>query len=479
MKIGERIFLYRKQAGLSQEELADKLNVTRQSISLWETDQTMPSLDSLVVMAEIFNVGLDELCGTQHTSDTDSARAEENASPASPEPHDCLACAKTEYTLGLLKNINTIAYGKRFILLVVAVIISILAIVGVAISDADTMLLIIPIFLAVMFGALIIGFIILGKKRTAEFLKLNPSCVANIKFFQDFLEVDTSSDNAASTIKIDYCKIKKVINDEKYILIFCGSTIVPIEKTPDTDCELILKLLNVPVDENNTPKNKKIKILLLSMFIASLLSIFLAMMTSAICVQYALFPNFEFVFLEYMWIWLLFLPLPLCSAVLGLVFLAKKYKCKKNIIAGVIMCALLSVFGSFSFIYKDYNLHDFGYVKELEQTAMIDLPDSGYISRAKNINSTVKTVAMIKFDDLYALWDLVRTDERFSRYNGVTSFKGLAIDLPSGYTYYWICDTTELIPGVTYERHGKHHCIAFAYCAYGNYLFVVEFLYEP
>ena len=60
--LGDNIFKNRKKSSLSQEDLAEKLNVSRQSISLWETNQAMPSVDNLMKLAEIFDVSLDELC---------------------------------------------------------------------------------------------------------------------------------------------------------------------------------------------------------------------------------------------------------------------------------------------------------------------------------------------------------------------------------------------------------------------------------
>ncbi len=65
MKIGDRILKFRKKSHLSQCDLANKLNISRQSISLWETDQTIPSIDNLISLANIFNVSLDELCGNK------------------------------------------------------------------------------------------------------------------------------------------------------------------------------------------------------------------------------------------------------------------------------------------------------------------------------------------------------------------------------------------------------------------------------
>jgi len=61
MSLGERIFKLRTQKGMSQVDLADALEVSRQSISKWETNGSTPELDKLVKLSEIFEVSLDEL----------------------------------------------------------------------------------------------------------------------------------------------------------------------------------------------------------------------------------------------------------------------------------------------------------------------------------------------------------------------------------------------------------------------------------
>lgn len=60
-KLGERLLKLRKEAGLSQEEVADKLGVSRQTISKWETDQSVPDLDKIVPICTLYNIGSDEL----------------------------------------------------------------------------------------------------------------------------------------------------------------------------------------------------------------------------------------------------------------------------------------------------------------------------------------------------------------------------------------------------------------------------------
>lgn len=59
--LGEKLHLLRKQAGYSQEELAYKVDVTRQTVSLWESNSLIPKADKLKMLCEIFNVSSDYL----------------------------------------------------------------------------------------------------------------------------------------------------------------------------------------------------------------------------------------------------------------------------------------------------------------------------------------------------------------------------------------------------------------------------------
>ena len=61
MEIGKQIKKYRTELSLSQEEFADKIFVTRQTVSNWENDKNYPDINSLVLMTEIFGISLDSL----------------------------------------------------------------------------------------------------------------------------------------------------------------------------------------------------------------------------------------------------------------------------------------------------------------------------------------------------------------------------------------------------------------------------------
>ncbi len=61
MNIADRIQNLRKTKGLSQEQLADAIGVSRQAVSKWESDQTTPDLEKIVLMSELFEVTTDYL----------------------------------------------------------------------------------------------------------------------------------------------------------------------------------------------------------------------------------------------------------------------------------------------------------------------------------------------------------------------------------------------------------------------------------
>ncbi len=61
MNIGESIKYYRNQTNLTQEDLAEKVHVSRQTISSWENSKSLPDITSLVMLSDLFQVSLDEL----------------------------------------------------------------------------------------------------------------------------------------------------------------------------------------------------------------------------------------------------------------------------------------------------------------------------------------------------------------------------------------------------------------------------------
>ena len=67
MTIGEKIIYLRTSANISQEQLAEKLSVSRQSVSKWEMDQALPQIDKILQICELFDVTTDQLLRDQLT----------------------------------------------------------------------------------------------------------------------------------------------------------------------------------------------------------------------------------------------------------------------------------------------------------------------------------------------------------------------------------------------------------------------------
>lgn len=61
MGIGSRIQRFRISNGLTQEQLAEKLGVSRQSVSKWEMEQSLPEIDKVVLMSKLFSIGTNEI----------------------------------------------------------------------------------------------------------------------------------------------------------------------------------------------------------------------------------------------------------------------------------------------------------------------------------------------------------------------------------------------------------------------------------
>lgn len=70
IEIANRLCAYRKKAGFSQEELAEKIGVSRQAFSKWERVEASPDTDNLILLAKIYNVTLDDLLNRDPVSQT-------------------------------------------------------------------------------------------------------------------------------------------------------------------------------------------------------------------------------------------------------------------------------------------------------------------------------------------------------------------------------------------------------------------------
>ena len=104
MTFGEKLQKLRQKAGMSQDALAERLDVSRQAVSRWERDETMPETDKVVALADLFGVTTDYLL-RQGTEEEPQAAPSTAAAPHKDSGRDILErlgyLAKTKgYLLG-------------------------------------------------------------------------------------------------------------------------------------------------------------------------------------------------------------------------------------------------------------------------------------------------------------------------------------------------------------------------------------------
>lgn len=102
MTLGENIVRLRTQRNWSQGDLADALDISRQSVSKWETDASIPELDKLLKLSELFGVTLDALVRGEDAPKAEEAGSAAQAAPASFAPQPAPGREKLHTTAGTI-----------------------------------------------------------------------------------------------------------------------------------------------------------------------------------------------------------------------------------------------------------------------------------------------------------------------------------------------------------------------------------------
>ena len=104
-KIGEFLKTLRKEKDLTQEELADKMNVSRRTVSRWETGSNLPDLSILVELADLYDVDLREIFDGERKSETmDKDLKETMLKAADYTDHLCDCMRRTLYSRSILRT---------------------------------------------------------------------------------------------------------------------------------------------------------------------------------------------------------------------------------------------------------------------------------------------------------------------------------------------------------------------------------------
>ena len=380
--------------------------------------------------------------------------------------------AEVIYTEEIYKNTYMNFYRKHLIINYIAIALSFLIFLGIILSDTDNTFVVLPFMFICIFGGYIIRVNKSINKAIKTALESRPNLKSKYSFYEDHFIVNSISDNSNGTFTKKYSDIKLLNQDSRYIyLTFDGLfSVIDIESCKN-DEEKLYSLLNLSkVEPKIKETNKTIKTVLLIAFVFSIVSIWLALMLVAFSVQASPLPDFPFAMIEHMWKFFLIIPIPIASLILGIVFIRKGYKCKKNIIAGIIMIVVLSIFGTFTSNFSSQISHDTKYLTEISKTTNINIPKDAYISIVYDYQTEGDSLAMVKFNDNSMYADNIennsnwKTDVSFIPSDANNLF---ILSLTLNYEYFTVYNITNN----TYNNFGGE-LIYFAYDVDTNVLFI-------
>lgn len=363
MTIGEKIQLYRKQKGLSQDELGQQLLVSRQTISLWEMNKTMPTIDNLLRLKEVLSVTVDDILGEDTVS--------------SPLVNTPCESYQFQYSPTELKAMNRRINRPAHLGFILSLLLFFYFLFNaIAVDEPNGFLfLIIGFFTAV--NCIHWNSWRRAKKEYRQTEKTICSKVYHYDVYNQYF-VLTVSDHRGTikTMRVDFADVSKTLETKHLLSVIADGQIFVFKKTELQPNSALYDIFTAPSRSNSPSKLEGVwRILSIVLFIASIACIFAAMVCVSLATDASIVNG-----TENMWIFFLFLPISVSSLAYGIVMKRKGYRAVKNIVVGIIISCLLCTYGSFSFIFSGIFSDSSKPINEAEQLLSIDIPTHSEIN---------------------------------------------------------------------------------------------------
>ena len=374
MTVGEKIQFYRKKIGLSQEALGQKLLVSRQTVSLWEMDKTLPTIDNLLRLKEIFSVSIDDILSESDPQERKDDAIKENK----PTESYIFQYEKSDFQ-ELFKKVR-FPLIKRAMIFILTCLVIFVFFAAANVSD---------LMIGLLLGYFLIG-IISHIKFYLSYTKTWKSSEIRIlqstysyEIFDGYFVLNISrNEEITRTLKFYFEDIEKFQSFGNYLILEIANQSYIIKKDSLVSDSVLLSFRKdtQKKHEMKIPKDK-LKTVSFLLLILSIGTILFSLIGSNILseINHKDMP-------ENMWVFFLFLPIPISSIIFGFYLKGKGYKYKANIIAGLIMVALLCIYGSFTFMFADTYSHSDEPILNTEKMLNIDIPIHSQITTQKYTN---------------------------------------------------------------------------------------------
>lgn len=326
MTVGEKIQAHRKRLGLSQEELGKRLCVSRQTVSLWEKDQTLPTIDNLMQLKTVFCVSVDDLLDENEAVINQEEPAEAYQFTFSMD--ELHALAKMERAASLKKQIFIMALWLF------------LGLWTVLTSSPE-----------VITGAFFCGFLLMAISLVRGIKVFNKTWKASgeiisrsvyqYEIYEQFLIIRIFRDNEMVRMsKYQFSDIERIwLLGNFRMLQVSGQRFIFKEAELNENSVLRTYSRQKPVENPKRVVPTKWKALSIVLFVASLLSIFGPIISFGYRAVKNL--NMEGIGPQF----LSWTVIPIASIAFGVFMKTKGYSAKRNIIVGAIMTAVLCFYG--------------------------------------------------------------------------------------------------------------------------------------
>ncbi len=375
---------YRKRLGLSQEELGERLFVSRQTISQWETGQTQPTLDNLMRLHEILGVSIDELVGVAVTKVESEPKAQPNAPAA--EQHI------VEYSQSEVYEICNIGLKKSIRNLVISALASLLLLIlACTVEDGALFAVLFGVFL--MCTALWINYLIKHRRTTMRaaqrmvgkkycFTLIGPRLILSI--------LDDSGvvfDRVIMMHEIDW------VRETKTFAVFeHDGLIYALRRSQMPEFAVTYAALKGQENYKPLPKSPKLRGWGIAFFVLTLLSIIFGLWISVLLGMALPLKDGSPAFPHRFWGFFLVLPIPIFSIVLGYMLKKREMPHRKNFVASGIIIPLLIIYGCFCFM----PLYEINPIANIEEQLDIDIPQYTYYRSTNTFDRFTCTITFAR-----------------------------------------------------------------------------------
>lgn len=356
MTFGQQIQQLRKEKELSQDKLASMLYVTRQSVSQWENDKAMPSVDLLLKLSQIFNITVDRLLGKEAEPETpfaDGSIIKENK-----------AIAKTMH-YQYASTITVLCASLIGIAIINLLYFTLwpIAFEGISYRYTFSFNLLLQIILAAV-GLITVSILLtLRAINTKRAIQNVNTFSEKIEFFGDHFTI-FGADN--SPISFFYVNLRRIFeNDNYYIFMMQNKNVLCVNKrSVGENTEKLSNQLKICKNYRHkklvighyrsicASASRKLIIICNILFVLSLISVTVFSFIKAhLLVNYHLGLPIRWI------ISLLPFVIPLSAAVLGIILTVKKIKAKRLIIVGTICVLSVSFIAGYNYQFMTYNFN--------------------------------------------------------------------------------------------------------------------------